>query len=125
MRKGRTRSRARQVTRRRTTRRGRRVAFEKGTWRLVDDRLNGDWQQNASGPPGGYLTCANASTCYEMSGHYASALAGAPLLSEALYVSTDVGATWSAFPMPQGFSPTSPVSCGGPTKYAGRGHVRG
>jgi photosystem II stability/assembly factor-like uncharacterized protein len=91
----------------------------------MDDVLSGNWQQNTSGPPGGYLTCPNASTCYEMSGHYASAMAGAPLLSESLYVSTDLGVTWSEFPMPQGFSSTSPISCGGPTNCAAGGTYGG
>jgi photosystem II stability/assembly factor-like uncharacterized protein len=48
-----------------------------------------------------------------MSGHYASADANAPLLSVSLYVSTDVGSTWSVLPMPQGFHPTSSLACGG------------
>jgi photosystem II stability/assembly factor-like uncharacterized protein len=101
------------------------AGIQKGTWRLMDDVLTGNWQQNTSGPPGGQLTCPNASTCYEMSGHYASAMAGAPLLSESLYASTDVGATWSEFTMPQGFSPTSPLSCGGPTNCAAGGTYGG
>ena len=98
---------------------------QKGTWRLLDDAANGSWQQNTSGPPVGYLTCPNASTCYQMSGHYASAMGGAPLLSVSLYVSTDVGATWSEFPMPQGFSPTSPISCGGTTSCSAGGTYGG
>lgn len=104
---------------------GKAGSVQKGTWRLLDAVLNGNWQQNTSGPPGGYLTCPNASTCYEMSGHYASAMAGAPLLSESLYMSTDGWATWSEFPMPQGFSPTSPISCGGPTNCAAGGTYGG
>lgn len=104
---------------------GKAGSIKQGTWRLLDDALNGNWQQNTSGPPGGYLTCPSASTCYEMSGHYASAMAGAPLLSESLYVSTDVGTTWSEFTMPQGFSPTSSISCGGPTSCAAGGTYGG
>jgi photosystem II stability/assembly factor-like uncharacterized protein len=84
-----------------------------GTWTLVDDVLSGRWQQSLVGPPGGYLACPSASTCYVMSGHYASADANAPLLSVSLYVSTDVGSTWSVLPMPQGFHPTSPLACAG------------
>jgi len=85
----------------------------KGTWTLVDDVLSGRWQQSILGPPSGYLVCPNASTCYVMSGHYASPDANAPLLSVSLYVSTDVGSTWSVLPMPQGFHPTSSLACGG------------
>ena len=88
---------------------------------MLDDSLNGNWQQNTSGPPVGYLACPAASTCYEMSGHYASAMAGVPLLSESLYASTDVGTTWSEFTMPQGFSPTSSLSCGGPPSCSAGG----
>jgi photosystem II stability/assembly factor-like uncharacterized protein len=85
----------------------------KGTWTLVDDVLSGRWQQSILGPPSGYLVCPGATTCYVMSGHYASADANAPLLSVSLYVSTDVGSTWSVLPMPQGFHPTSSLACGG------------
>ena len=72
-------------------------SITKGTWRLLDDSLNGNWLQNTSGPPVGYLACPAVSTCYGMSGHYASAMAGAPLLSVSLYASNDVGTTWSEF----------------------------
>jgi photosystem II stability/assembly factor-like uncharacterized protein len=89
------------------------VHQRRGTWTLVDDVLSGKWQQSLVGPPGGYLACPSASTCYVMSGDYASADANAPLLSVSLYVSTDVGSTWSVLPMPQGFRPTSPLACSG------------
>ena len=82
-----------------------------GTWRLVDDLLSGRWRQNPSGPPPGYLACPSASTCYAMSGRYASPDWNAPLLSESLYVSPDAGSTWSELPMPRGFAPTSPIAC--------------
>ena len=85
-----------------------------GTWKLMDDTLSGTWQQNTTGgPPPGYLSCPSPSICYARGGQYASADAGASLLSESLYVSTDVGVTWTRFAMPQGFDPTSPLACGG------------
>ena len=97
-----------------------------GTWRLMDDALSGTWQQNTTGgPPPGYLSCPGPSTCYAMSGQYASPKAGSPLLSESLYVSTDVGATWTQLPMPQGFAPTSPLACGGVSDCAAGGTDNG
>jgi photosystem II stability/assembly factor-like uncharacterized protein len=96
-----------------------------GTWTLVDDVLSGRWQQSLLGPPSGYLVCPTASTCYVMSGHYASADANAPLLSVSLYVSSDVGSTWSVLPMPQGFDPTSPLACGGIADCAAGGTYKG
>ena len=96
-----------------------------GTWTLVDDVLSGRWGQSASGPPPGFLACPSASTCYVMSGHYASPDANAPLLSESLYVSTDVGSTWSVLPLPAGFDPTSPIACSGATDCAAGGTYQG
>jgi photosystem II stability/assembly factor-like uncharacterized protein len=101
------------------------VHQRRGTWTLVDDVLSGRWQQSLVGPPGGYLACPSASTCYVMSGHYASADANAPLLSVSLYVSTDVGSTWSVLPMPQGFRPTSPLACAGIADCAAGGTYNG
>jgi hypothetical protein len=83
-----------------------------GTWKLVDDRLSGTWQQNPTGPPPGSLTCPTTSICYVLSGHYASASGHSPLLYDSLYVSNDLGSTWSVLPMPHGFASTSPISCG-------------
>ena len=97
-----------------------------GTWKLMDDALSGTWQQNTTGgPPPGSLSCRGPSTCYAMSGQYASSKAGSPLLSESLYVSTDVGATWTQLPMPQGFAPTSPLACGGVSDCAAGGTENG
>ena len=97
-----------------------------GTWKLADDVLSGTWQQNTTGgPPPGVLSCPNTSTCYAMSGRYASPDAGAPLLSESLYVSSDAGVTWSALPMPQGFAATSPLACGGLSDCAAGGTYNG
>jgi hypothetical protein len=89
-----------------------------GTWTLADDVLSGTWQQNTKGPPPGVLSCPSTSTCYAMSGQYATPLAGAPLLSESLYLSTDRGSTWSTLPLPHGFAPTSPLACGGTSDCA-------
>jgi photosystem II stability/assembly factor-like uncharacterized protein len=96
-----------------------------GSWRLVDDLLSGTWEQNTAGPPPGYLDCPSTSACYGMSGHYPNAMAGAPLLSESLYVSTDLGSTWSVLPMPSGFAPTTPLACGGPSDCAAGGTYNG
>lgn len=105
---------------------GRRAHVLTGTWKLMDDALNGTWQQNTTGgPPPGDLSCPGPSTCYAMSGQYASAKAGSPLLSESLYVSTDVGATWTQLPMPPDFAPTSPLACGGISDCAAGGTENG
>ena len=96
-----------------------------GTWRLVDDLLTGTWQRNDYGPPPGRLSCATPSRCYVMAGRYPSAIAGAPLLSESLYVTTDQGADWTVLPMPSGFSPTTSLACAGATWCAAGGTYRG
>ncbi len=85
-----------------------------GTWRLVDALLTGTWQQNDYGPPPGLFSCSPDGTCYVLAGKYPSAMAGAPLLSETLYVTTDEGATWSALPLPSGLVPRTPLECSGP-----------
>ena len=97
------------------------MASQTGTWKLADDVLSGTWHQFDSGPPPGTLSCPTSTRCYAMSGHYDSPVAGAPMLSESLYVSVNGGATWGARPMPRGFASTSPVSCGGSTMCAAGG----
>ncbi len=101
------------------------AASKTGTWKLADDLLSGTWQQYTSGPPPGSLSCPTTSTCYTMSGQYASPRAGSPLLSESMYVSTDAGATWAVSPMPQGFAPTSSIACGGASDCAAGGTDNG
>lgn len=96
-----------------------------GTWRLTDDDLSGTWQQDISGPPSGYIDCPATSVCYLMSGHYPNANADAPLLSESLYVTDDVGTNWSVLPMPSGFAPTSLLSCGSANTCAAAGTYQG
>ena len=96
-----------------------------GTWRLLGAVLTGTWQQNSSGPPPGSLDCPAASVCYAMSGHYPNATAGAPLLGEFLYVSANVGATWTLFAMPSGFAPMSSLSCADAETCAAGGTYRG
>ena len=97
-----------------------------GTWKLADDVLSGTWQQNTKGgPPPGVLSCPNTSICYTMSGRSASPNEGAPLLSVSLYASTDAGVTWSAYSMPQGFTPTSPLACSGTSTSAAGGTDNG
>lgn len=91
-----------------------------GTWVLADDVLTGTWQQNVSGPPPGYFTCPDTSTCFAMSGSYANTEVSAPT-SESLYASTDFGLTWTDFPMPSGFLSTSALSCSDATDCAAGG----
>ena len=91
-----------------------------GTWVLMDDALSGTWQQNVSGPPPGDFTCPDASTCFALSGSYASAQASAAT-SESLYASTDFGSTWTDYPMPSGFLSTSPLVCADATDCAAGG----
>lgn len=91
-----------------------------GTWVLLDDVLSGTWQQNLSGPPPGYFTCPDSSTCFAMSGSYASAEANAAT-SESLYASTDFGLTWTDYPMPGGFLSTSPLVCSDATNCTAGG----
>ena len=103
-----------------------RAGAQTGTWKLMDDQLKGTWQQNTKGgPPPGSLSCPTASTCYAMSGTYHSPSAEVPLLSLALYVSTDLGATWTAFRMPHGFVPTSDLACGAVSDCAAGGTHNG
>jgi photosystem II stability/assembly factor-like uncharacterized protein len=94
-----------------------------GQWQLVDDVLSGTWQQYTSGPPGGGV-CPTASACYVMAGHWSSASATTPD-SESFYASTDVGATWTMFPMPSGFVGTTQLSCGAATVCAAGGTYQG
>ena len=91
-----------------------------GTWVLMDDVLSGTWQQNVSGPPPGYFTCPDSSTCFAMSGNYASDQASAAT-SESLYASTDFGSTWIDYPMPSGFLSTSSLVCSDATNCAAGG----
>jgi hypothetical protein len=88
-----------------------------GQWQLLDAVLSGNWTQNVDGPPPGSLTCAG-NTCYVLSGDYASPDANAPLLSESLYVTTDLGSAWSVVPMPARFDPSSSLSCPSPSTCA-------
>jgi photosystem II stability/assembly factor-like uncharacterized protein len=85
-----------------------------GMWQLVDDLANSSWQQNTTGPPPGGITCPSVTACYGLSESYASPRAGAPLLGVSLYVSGDLGQTWSVLPVPARFRPTSELSCGTP-----------
>ncbi|MGC2484983.1 MAG: hypothetical protein WA359_01900 [Acidimicrobiales bacterium] len=96
-----------------------------GTWKLLDDVLSGKWQQNTSGPPPGYASCPTISTCYVLSGHWNSVMAGAKLLSESLYVTYDRGTTWLDLPIPQGFDPTSSLACADASDCAAGGTYNG
>ena len=92
---------------------GRRV--RSGRWQLLGAVLSGTWIKNTDGPPAGPLTCASADACYVLAGHYPSPDANAPLLSESLYATGDLGSTWTVTPMPTGFDATSRLSCPEPS----------
>jgi photosystem II stability/assembly factor-like uncharacterized protein len=81
------------------------------TWQLVSLVVDQGWHVNTSGPPPGQLTCPTATTCYALAIRYASPKGGAQPESVSLYVSSDLGTTWSVLPMPTGFLPTSHLSC--------------
>jgi photosystem II stability/assembly factor-like uncharacterized protein len=103
-----------------TTRGGSTISPRHGTWALMDDNVSGTWRQNDQGPPPGYLTCPDASTCFDMSGSYASDSASAAT-SESIYASSDFGSTWTVFPMPSGFVATTPLVCTDDTNCAAGG----
>jgi photosystem II stability/assembly factor-like uncharacterized protein len=96
-----------------------------GGWQLVDDLANSSWQQDTTGPPPGGITCPSVATCYAISESYASPREGAPLLGVSLYVSRDLGETWSVLPVPSGFKPTSELSCGTALNCFVAGHSGG
>jgi hypothetical protein len=83
-----------------------------GSWQVVDDLLSSSWQQNTAGPPPGGIDCPSVSACYALSESYPSPRADAPLLSVSLYVSSDLGNTWSVLPVPKEFDPTTALTCG-------------
>lgn len=90
-----------------------------GTWVLLDDVLTGTWQQDVSGPPPGYFTCPDTSTCFAMSGNYPNTEVSAR--SDSLYASNDFGSTWTDFPMPSGFLSTTALVCSDATDCAAGG----
>jgi photosystem II stability/assembly factor-like uncharacterized protein len=81
------------------------------SWQLVSLVVNKGWNVDTSGPPPAWLTCPAVTACYALAVRYASPKAGAQPQSVSLYVSSDLGTTWSVLPMPTGFLPTSPPSC--------------
>lgn len=96
-----------------------------GSWQLLGALLRGTWTQNVDGPPPGTLTCASAAVCYVMAGRYRSPDVNAPLLSESLYVTYDLGASWDVVPMPAGFAPTTALSCWDAAGCAAGGTLHG
>ncbi len=82
-----------------------------GKWQLVSLVVNQEWKVNTSGPPPGQLTCPTATACYALAVRYASPKGGTKPGPASLYVSSDLGTTWSVLPMPTGFLPTSNLSC--------------
>ncbi len=81
------------------------------SWQLVSLVVDQGWQVNTSGPPPSELACPTVTACYALAVRYASPKAGAQPESVSLYVSSDLGTTWSVLPMPMGFLPTSQLSC--------------
>jgi photosystem II stability/assembly factor-like uncharacterized protein len=80
-------------------------------WQLVSLVANAGWNVDTSGPPPAWLSCATVTACYALAVRYTSPKAGAQPQSVSLYVSSDLGTTWSVLPMPAGFLPTSALSC--------------
>ncbi len=96
-----------------------------GKWQLTGALLSGNWSQNTEGPPPGWLTCASTSACYDLSGYYASPQAGQTPRYYSLYVTSDLGRTWSVLPMPTGFQASTPLSCPGSSTCAAGGTLNG
>jgi photosystem II stability/assembly factor-like uncharacterized protein len=92
---------------------------------LADDSLSGTWQQISVDPPGEGVTCPTDSSCYEMNANYASSMENSALLTVSFYASDDVGITWTEYPMPSGFTPTTTLSCGDATDCAAGGTYNG
>jgi hypothetical protein len=80
-----------------------------GGWRLASYLVPHGWQESTSGPEPGYLTCPTAQTCY-VQGDNASSPSG-PANMNTLYASADGARTWSALPVPEGVTFTSPLAC--------------
>jgi hypothetical protein len=96
-----------------------------GSWELVGDVVSTGWQQNTVGPPPANITCPGITACYALAGDYATPYANAPLLSESLYVTGDLGSTWSLLPMPSGFDPTSGLMCADSSNCSAGGTLSG
>jgi hypothetical protein len=96
-----------------------------GKWQLTGALLSGKWNQNTEGPPPGSLTCASTTACYDLSGYYTSARAGQTARYYSLYVTTDLGRTWSVLAMPAGFQASTPLSCPAPSTCAVGGTLNG
>ena len=80
------------------------------TWQLVSLVVDQGWHVNTTAPPLSQLSCPTVTTCYALAVRYASPSATQPE-SVSLYVSLDLGTTWSVLPMPTRFLPTSHLSC--------------
>lgn len=95
-----------------------------GKWQLAGALLSGDWNQNTAGPPGGLVTCASASACYDLSGYYTSPTPQTPRYYS-LYATSDLGRSWSVLPMPAGFQATTSLSCPASSTCAVGGTLNG
>lgn len=100
-------------------------SLRSGKWQLTGAVLSGSWNQNTEGPPAGWLTCASASGCYDLSGYYTSPDAGQTPRYYSLYVTTDLGRTWSVLAMPTGFQASTPLSCPASSTCAAGGTLNG
>ena len=80
------------------------------SWQLVSLVVDQGWHVNTTAPPLSQLSCPTVTTCYALAFRYASPKGGVPE-SVSLYVSLDLGTTWSVLPMPTGFLPISQLSC--------------
>jgi hypothetical protein len=79
------------------------------SWKLVSYLVQEGWQQNVAGPQAGYLTCANATTCYITAN--TSTSASGPASYNSIYVSQDSGESWSVLPLPTQTTFTASLSC--------------
>jgi hypothetical protein len=96
-----------------------------GKWQLTGALLSGNWNQNTDGPAPGSLTCASTSACYDLSGYYTSPQAGQTPRYYSLYVTADLGRTWSVLAMPAGFQASTPLSCPASSTCAAGGTLNG
>jgi hypothetical protein len=90
-----------------------------GTWRLTSFLTTEGWQLNTSGPEPGPLTCPLATVCY-LEGDNATSASG-PADMDTFYFSADGGRSWSALPVPNGVTFSSPLTCTSAARCAAGG----
>lgn len=93
-----------------------------GTWRLTSFLSTEGWQLNTSGPEAGPLTCPTITACYLEGDNSASA--SGPADMDTFYISADGGRSWSALPVPDGVTFSSPLTCTSAVRCAAGGLYR-